>query len=147
MQRKSHLCVPRKGIARAQMGMRAIYLFPGSGQNKETDRGITVYKSLTDTWMWNFGKRPRNFFSVNIVSNFRNCFFPERWNLGELDGINITKVYANFSEHGLGRGAWGHKEMSPTWLTNSAIVYEPKWGRRGGCGVSANKYSVHMDPK
>jgi hypothetical protein len=27
------------------------------------------------------------------------------------------------------------------WLTNSALVYKPKWGGGGGGGVSANDYS------
>jgi hypothetical protein len=37
--------------------------------------------------------------------------------------------------------AGGHKEMS-SWLTNSALVYEPKCGGRGwSCGVSADEYS------
>ncbi len=30
---------------------------------------------------------------------------------------------------------------SLSWLTNSALVYEPKCGGGGGCGVSANEYS------
>jgi hypothetical protein len=34
------------------------------------------------------------------------------------------------------------------WLTNSALVYEPKCGGRvGGCGVSANEYSCTQEPK
>jgi hypothetical protein len=32
------------------------------------------------------------------------------------------------------------KRCRLSWLTNSALVYEPKCGR-GGCGVSANEYS------
>jgi hypothetical protein len=46
------------------------------------------------------------------------------------------------------RGA-NHKG-SRSWLTNSALVYEPKCGGGGGnCGVSANEYSCggHMEPK
>jgi hypothetical protein len=31
--------------------------------------------------------------------------------------------------------------MSLSWLTNSALVYEPKCGGRGSCGVSVNDYS------
>jgi hypothetical protein len=31
--------------------------------------------------------------------------------------------------------------MLSTWLTNSALVYEPKCGGGSGCGVSANEYS------
>jgi hypothetical protein len=32
------------------------------------------------------------------------------------------------------------KRCRQSWLTNSALVYEPKCGG-GGCGVSANEYS------
>ena len=37
----------------------------------------------------------------------------------------------------------GHKEMSPyiSWLTNTALVYEPICGGRGDCGVLVNEYS------
>jgi hypothetical protein len=36
-----------------------------------------------------------------------------------------------------------------SWLTNSALVYEPKCGGRGGgsCGVSANEYSCTEELK
>ncbi len=35
----------------------------------------------------------------------------------------------------------GHKEMSSiSWMTNSALVYEPKCVGGRGCGVSANEY-------
>ncbi len=30
---------------------------------------------------------------------------------------------------------------SISWLTNSALVYEPKFGGWGGCGVLDNEYS------
>ncbi len=33
------------------------------------------------------------------------------------------------------------KRCRLSWLTNSALVYEPKCGGGGGCGVSANEYS------
>jgi hypothetical protein len=34
------------------------------------------------------------------------------------------------------------KRCRQSWLTNSALVYEPKFGGMGeGCGVSANEYS------
>jgi hypothetical protein len=33
------------------------------------------------------------------------------------------------------------KRRRLSWLTNSALVYEPKCGGGGGCGVSANEYS------
>jgi hypothetical protein len=35
------------------------------------------------------------------------------------------------------------KRFRRSWLTSSALVYEPKWGGEGGgsCGVSANEYS------
>jgi hypothetical protein len=35
-----------------------------------------------------------------------------------------------------------------SWLTNSALVYEPKfWGEGGSYGVSANDYSCTQEPK
>jgi hypothetical protein len=36
-----------------------------------------------------------------------------------------------------------------SWLTNSALVYEPKCRGKGGgsCGVSANEYSCTKEPK
>ena len=45
---------------------------------------------------------------------------------------------------------WGQgvtKKWRLSWLTNSALVYEPKCGGRGSCGVSANKYSCTKEPK
>ena len=36
-----------------------------------------------------------------------------------------------------------------SWLTKSALAYEPKCGGRRGCGVSTSEYSgaLHMEPK
>jgi hypothetical protein len=34
----------------------------------------------------------------------------------------------------------GHKQKSSSWLTNSALLYEPNAGG-GGCGVSPNEHS------
>jgi hypothetical protein len=43
------------------------------------------------------------------------------------------------------------KRCRLSWLTNSALVFEPKCGGRGGggghCGVSANEYSCTQEPK
>ncbi len=39
------------------------------------------------------------------------------------------------------------KRCRLSWLTNSALVYEPKCGERGSCGVSANEYSCTQEPK
>ncbi len=36
---------------------------------------LGIYKSLTDTWMWKLGIRPRSFISGNICSNFRYSVF------------------------------------------------------------------------
>jgi hypothetical protein len=38
------------------------------------------------------------------------------------------------------------KKCRLSWLTNSALVYEPKCGG-GGCRVSANEYSCTQKPK
>jgi hypothetical protein len=39
------------------------------------------------------------------------------------------------------RAEWVTKKCRLSWLTNSALVYEPKSGGRGSCGVLANEYS------
>ncbi len=44
---------------------------------------------------------------------------------------------------------WGQGDTQRcrlSWLTNSALVYEPKCGG-GGCGVSANEYSCTQEPR
>ncbi len=80
LQRKSHLCIPRKGIARPKSQFphscvfeRFIYsqdqstYFPASRIGRPI---LGIYKSLTDTWMWKLGLRPRNSFSGNICFKF-----------------------------------------------------------------------------
>jgi hypothetical protein len=40
------------------------------------------------------------------------------------------------------------KRCRPSWLTNSALVYEPKCGGRGGlAGSHPVKKTVNMEPK
>ncbi len=40
------------------------------------------------------------------------------------------------------------KRWCLSWVTNTALVYEPKCGGRGlGCGISANEYSCTQEPK
>jgi hypothetical protein len=34
-----------------------------------------------------------------------------------------------------------------SWLTNSALVYEPKYGGRGGLRVQRMSTAIHMEPK
>ncbi len=85
--RKFHLCISFLGIARPQPQFqhscvwerfilsqdRSTYFLQ---QNRQTDRENTVYKSLTDTWIWKLGLRPRYFFSGNIcfeISVFCLC--------------------------------------------------------------------------
>ncbi len=83
LQRKTHLCIPRKGIAWPQsrfqihVSVSDLYIysqdrstyFPAAGSWECT------YKSLTDTWMWTLGLRPRNSISFQglFVSSFRYC--------------------------------------------------------------------------
>ncbi len=44
--------------------------------------------------------------------------------------------------------AGGHKKMRLSWLTNSALVYEPKYGGRGGVAESQPVSTVvYMEPK
>ncbi len=84
LQRKSHLCIPFWELCGLSpnfhvMCLWAIYIFPllvifsccrigGSIEG--------IYKSLTDTWMWKLGLRPRNPFLEIFVSNFWYCVFP-----------------------------------------------------------------------
>ncbi len=55
-----------------------------------------------------------------------------------------------FGLHVLSCTHWLRQHPSPRiWLTNRAIIYAPKCGGGGDCGVSANEMStaVHMEPK
>jgi hypothetical protein len=56
--------------------------------------------------------------------------------------LNVDPGY-EYSDQGV------TKRCRLSWLTNNALVYEPKCGGRGGgsCGVSANEYSCTQDPK
>ncbi len=61
------------------MCLWAIYIFPGSVHIFSCSRIgrpiLGIYKSLTDTYIWKLGLRPRNSFLGIFVSNFRYCFF------------------------------------------------------------------------
>jgi hypothetical protein len=39
------------------------------------------------------------------------------------------------------------KRCRLSWLTNSALVYEPKCGAEGGGGSQPMRTAVHMEPK
>jgi hypothetical protein len=80
LQRRSDLCTSRKGTARSQFQFphsciceRFVYsddrstYFPASRIGRLI---MGIYKSLTDTWMWKLGLRPRSFISGNICFEF-----------------------------------------------------------------------------
>jgi hypothetical protein len=78
---KSHLCIPRKGIARPQSQFpyscvceRYIYIFPRLVHIYTCSRIgrpiLGIYKSLTDTWIWKWGLRLRYSCSGNIGLEF-----------------------------------------------------------------------------
>ncbi len=56
------------------MCLWVIYIFPGSVClfccRKICEPILGIYKSLTDTWMWKLGLRPRNSFSGNTSMEF-----------------------------------------------------------------------------
>ncbi len=75
--------IPRKGIYKGDfrcsaistfMCLWAIYIFPESVQifppSRKGRRIVEIYNSLTDTWMWKLGLRPRYSFSGNICFKF-----------------------------------------------------------------------------
>ncbi len=80
LQRQFRLYIPFLGIARPQpqfpvMYLWVIYISPGSVyfyiSSSRTGRPIVgIYNSLTDTWMWKLGLRPRYSFSGNICFKF-----------------------------------------------------------------------------
>ncbi len=61
------------------MCLWAIYIFPGSvhihiSSSRKGRPIVGIYNSLTDTWMWKLGLRPRYSFSGNIYFKF-SVFF------------------------------------------------------------------------
>ncbi len=79
--RKFETNIPRKGTARPQshpiptfMILWAIYIFLWSVClfccRKIGGPNVGIYRSLTDTWMWKLGLRPRYSFSGYINPNF-----------------------------------------------------------------------------
>ncbi len=76
LQRQFRLYIPFLGIARPQPQfphscLWAIYIFPVYISSGRTGRPIVgIYNSLTDTWMWKLGLRPRYSFSGNICFKF-----------------------------------------------------------------------------
>jgi hypothetical protein len=72
----------------------------------------------------------------------KNIFkkFQKQWELQLIRGYRAS-VWKGRRE-GVTRGQEGiTKRCRLTWLTNSALLYEPNYGGGGGCGVSAREYS------
>ncbi len=99
LQRQFRLYIPFLGIARPQpqfphscVCWRFIYSQDRSTyflqQKRQTHRGNILYNSLTDTWMWKLGLRPRYSFSGNICFN-RHFFF----------AVNIEELNHLFQPH------------------------------------------------
>ncbi len=92
LQRKSHLCIPRKGIARPQSQFphscvceRFLQYIPKIGphiflqQNRKTAI-VGIYNSLTDTWIWKLGLRPPyNSFTEKIYFEFSGLCLCSVW--------------------------------------------------------------------
>jgi hypothetical protein len=59
---------------------------------------------------------------------------------------NIYPVFSHWGRDSSDQGVTKRCRLS--WLTNSALVYEPKCGGRGGVeGVSADENSCTQEPK
>ncbi len=104
LQRNTHLCIPRKGIAWPQSQFphscvceRFMYSRIGSVNIFSCIRIgkpiVGIYKSLADTWRWNLGLRPRNSFS----GNFRYFVFAAQVGSAEVHRliINYSKKISN----------------------------------------------------
>jgi hypothetical protein len=83
LQRQFHLYIPFLGIARPQPNFRihvsvSDSYIPRIGPHISSSRNgssiVGIYNSLTDTWMWKLGLRPRYSFSGNICFKF-SAFF------------------------------------------------------------------------
>ncbi len=81
LQRKSHWCIPFLGIARTDsvlifhthLSVSDLYSSRIGLHISSSRIGrpiVGIYKSLTDTWMWKLGLRPRYSFSGNICFEF-----------------------------------------------------------------------------
>jgi hypothetical protein len=100
----------------------AAYKFPGSdpiSSCSRIDRPIVgIYESLTDTWMWKLGLRPRNSFSGNICFEFSVLCLCS----GSVKQCSLVKGWANYY---LASILWGmQKIVKPNTSTiRDHIVY------------------------
>ncbi len=78
---------------------------------------VGIYNSLTDTWMWKLGVRPRYSFSGNIFSQFRHFVFAVRDGVlcREMGGYTVSREmsgYVGISYECLSRGdGWPSLKM------------------------------------
>jgi hypothetical protein len=110
----SHLYIPRIGphISCSRIG-RSI---------------VGIYKSLTDTWMWKLGLRPRNSFSGYICFEFRYCAcilvymktIIYDWKLVvnvKMRDLYIPRISPHISCSRIGRSIVGiYKSLTDTWM-------------------------------
>jgi hypothetical protein len=92
---------------------------------------------------WVMGEPVQNSTRLSMLAlqfSYTNASTASSWILSENSLEKKTTVYCS-------QGVTTRCRLS--WLTNSALVYEPKCGGRGGgiAGVSANEYSCPQEPK
>jgi hypothetical protein len=81
-------------------------------------------------------------------SPFRGCIQKEKWSMGPYAGADdeCCRLFLNYSKmkQPIGKGQGVKQRYRLSWLTNSALVHEPKCGGGGVAGSQPMSTAVHM---